>query len=138
MGGCIGGITSGRCDGCGAIAPRRIAGAAARAESDHAADRRRRDLLGDVPGDSRCEVICLRRGLDLTTLDGNRWDRPGHPLRYGPNEVIDRLWPARALEVQTIVKRRRGFLPAIVHPYETGFFHGGSLLQGFQSFMEGL
>ena len=24
-------------------------------------------------------------GLDLTTLSGNRWDVPGHPLRFGPN-----------------------------------------------------
>lgn len=55
-----------------------------------------------------------------------------------PLDVIDRLWPARALEVQQIVRRRRGFLPALAHPYETGFFHGGSLLQGFQSLLEGL
>ena len=24
-------------------------------------------------------------GLDLTTLEGDRWDRPGHPLRHGRN-----------------------------------------------------
>ena len=66
-------------------------------------------------------------GMDPSELD---------PL--DPIDVIDRLWTSRALAVQQIVKRRRGFLPAIAHPYETGYFHGGSLLQGFQSLLEGL
>ena len=32
-------------------------------------------------------------GLDLTTLEADRWDRPGHPLRYGRN------WHDVALQV---------------------------------------
>ena len=78
------------------------------------------------------------RGLRLTLWGEHLGMDPSELDPLDPLDVIDRLWPARALEVQQIVKRRRGFLPALVHPYETGFFHGGFLLQGFQSFLEGL
>jgi phosphatidylserine/phosphatidylglycerophosphate/cardiolipin synthase-like enzyme len=78
------------------------------------------------------------RALRLTLWGEHLGMDPSELDPLDPLDVIDRLWPARALEVQQIVKRRRGFLPALVHPYETGFFHGGSLLQGFQSFLEGL
>lgn len=33
-------------------------------------------------------------GLDLTTLEGDRWDRPGHPLRHGRN------WHDVALQIR--------------------------------------
>ncbi len=33
-------------------------------------------------------------GLDLTTLEGDRWDRPGHPLRHG------RSWHDVALQIR--------------------------------------
>ena len=78
------------------------------------------------------------RALRLTLWSEHLGMDPSELDPLDPLDVIDRLWPARALEVQQIVKKRRGFLPAIVHPYETGFLHGGSLLQGFQSLLEGL
>lgn len=55
-----------------------------------------------------------------------------------PIATIDSLWITRAKLVQETMQRHGGFLPALVHPYETGRMPGTWILQEAQSMLEGL
>jgi phosphatidylserine/phosphatidylglycerophosphate/cardiolipin synthase-like enzyme len=55
-----------------------------------------------------------------------------------PRDVIDDLFVPRSREVEERVREKRGILPALVHPYQTGKMPGMWLLQELQSLAEGL
>lgn len=82
----------------------------------------------DPAGARRLRVRLWSEHLGLTTEELATRD---------PVNVIDTIWPARAAEVQQIVRRQYGFLPALAHPYETERRPGASLLQEAQALLEG-
>lgn len=55
-----------------------------------------------------------------------------------PVELIDTLWVERAAKVQEAVGRKRGLVPALVHPYQTGRLPGVWLLQELEGLFEGI
>jgi phosphatidylserine/phosphatidylglycerophosphate/cardiolipin synthase-like enzyme len=55
-----------------------------------------------------------------------------------PVELVDRLWVPRSAEVEKLVKQKRGILPALIHPYQTGNMPGMWILQELQSLAEGV
>ncbi len=59
-------------------------------------------------------------------------------LAADPVVLIDTLWRERAARVEELVRRRQGFLPALVHPYQTGRVPGVWILQELQGLAEGL
>lgn len=59
-------------------------------------------------------------------------------LGADPVEVVDRLWVPAAKEVEKLVAKKRGILPALIHPYQTGRMPGMWFLQELQSLAEGM
>jgi phosphatidylserine/phosphatidylglycerophosphate/cardiolipin synthase-like enzyme len=55
-----------------------------------------------------------------------------------PVELVDRLWVPCAKEVEKLVAKKRGILPALIHPYRTGKMPGMWFLQELQSLAEGV
>lgn len=55
-----------------------------------------------------------------------------------PIATIDSLWTARAKSVQETMRQQTGYLPASVHPYDTGRLPGSWFLQEAQALLEGL
>lgn len=55
-----------------------------------------------------------------------------------PAELIDTVWVERARQVAAIVKRQRGRLPALIHPYQSGRMPGRWFMQELESLAEGL
>ena len=54
-----------------------------------------------------------------------------------PRDLVDTRWVPRAAEVEKLVAEKRGILPALIHPYQTGKMPGMWFLQELQSLAEG-
>lgn len=54
-----------------------------------------------------------------------------------PVALVDDLWAPRSAEVAKLVEKKRGILPALIHPYQTGKMPGMWFLQELQSLAEG-
>lgn len=57
---------------------------------------------------------------------------------HDPIATIDSLWTSRAKLVKEAMRQQTGYLPASVHPYESGRLPGSWFLQEAQAVLEGL
>jgi phosphatidylserine/phosphatidylglycerophosphate/cardiolipin synthase-like enzyme len=55
-----------------------------------------------------------------------------------PVELVDSQWVPKSAEVERLVAKKHGILPALIHPYSTDKMPGSWLLQEFQALAEGL